>query len=258
MTGGNEQRCDIHQLLEQTFEFAVLGDVHGNLGRVQEAVSIASESGIKFIIQLGDFGFWEHTNEGLRYLRGVNDVLKEHDMFLAFIDGNHENHDLLADYNPNESLEPIRIRSRIYHLPRGCFLQVGNGVNVMAVGGAFSIDRRYRTKHVSWWPQETITEADLEKACRYPVGSIDVLLCHEAPQEVWNVVISGYQIPESANQRRLISRIMQRYKPEFVFHGHYHQYHRTNVDSSVVVGLAGDGQPMSQNLTFIDVRRMNR
>ena len=64
------------------------------------------------------------------------------------------------------------IRSRIIHVLRGEVLSL-KGKRIFCFGGAFSIDRAYRTLNKSYWKEEVPSEEDYEngnknlKACDY-------------------------------------------------------------------------------------------
>ena len=43
----------------------LLGDTHGNTGFVlHQVIPAAKAAGVKWIYQVGDFGYWEHTTDG--------------------------------------------------------------------------------------------------------------------------------------------------------------------------------------------------
>ncbi len=79
-----------------------------------------------------------------------------------FIDGNHENFDVLNTYPVEEYKggKVHRIRSKVFHLMRGEVFNI-DGYKFFTMGGGFSHDVNYRTEHKNWWKDEicTIEEA---------------------------------------------------------------------------------------------------
>lgn len=242
----------------------LLGDSHGNLGFMSRAVQVAYEQEAQAIIQLGDFGVWDHVPKGVRFLDGVNAILEEHQMSMVFIDGNHENFDSLERYPLDEGgFRPVR--QNILHAPRGHRFEV-DGVRFLAFGGAHSIDgpggppwwqqargpldqktvaQGPRGKVVlekgkdlgSWWPQELITQEQVDAVSPHHV---DVLLSHDCPAGIKIPGINGY--PAGDEQRRLLREVMDKVQPQLVVHGHYHKFHHGRLDNGEtnVVGLAAD------------------
>lgn len=82
-----------------------------------------------------------------------------------FIDGNHENHDLLDSYPVEEwnGGKVHKISDSIIHLMRG---QVFNicGQRFFTMGGAVSTDKWHRTEGVSWWARELPSNEEYEEA----------------------------------------------------------------------------------------------
>ena len=58
-----------------------------------------------------------------------------------------------------------RIRPHILHLLRGQIFTL-EGKTFLALGGAESTDKAFRREGVSWWPQESVTLADVEEGMR--------------------------------------------------------------------------------------------
>jgi hypothetical protein len=105
-----------------------------------------------YLIITGDFGGVWDGEEQDRY------ILKSYDQrpfTTLFIDGNHENHDLLDKY-PVEKWNGgkiHRISDSVIHLMRGQVFEL-DGVKIFAMGGAESTDKMYRREGISWWSRE--------------------------------------------------------------------------------------------------------
>lgn len=213
----------------------IAGDTHGDINHLYWLAQKAHNTGVKEIWVLGDFGYWEHTFKGKDFLDGLNDtILVKFDLTLKFIDGNHENHDMLRAYMNDENEDwknPVQIRSRIFWLPRGYRFEI-EGVKILCVGGAFSIDKDGRTEGISWWATETISYSEAVRSCQG--GEVDVLLCHDAPyggplEEILSKTSIGYKLDEASKaNRHMLKSIVDNVKPSLILHGHFHyQYSGT-------------------------------
>jgi Icc-related predicted phosphoesterase len=217
----------------------LLGDVHGSTGWLKVAVRVAQELDVRCILQLGDFGFWPHYGSGKEFLRDANQLLNDADLFLWWVDGNHENHDWLADMTRDEG--GFWHLDRIVHIGRGARWE-WEGRTFLGCGGAYSIDKYYRREGESWWAGETITEADLRR-CEGP--SVDVLVTHDAPWGAANVmgpatVGDKDDYPESAANRRRVAALCDMVTPNLLVHGHYHHRNSTLYKGTMVEGFGRD------------------
>ena len=105
-----------------------------------------------YVIICGDFGgVWNNSNEELYWQKW----LKEKNFTTLFVDGNHENFDLLEKYEIKEwnGGNVQLINDSIIHLMRGQIYNI-QGLNFFVMGGAESIDKHHRIEGKSWWRQE--------------------------------------------------------------------------------------------------------
>ena len=56
-----------------------------------------------------------------------------------------------------------QVDEHIFHILRGEILTL-EGKTFFCLGGACSIDKMYRTPHISWWPEEEINKHDIDNA----------------------------------------------------------------------------------------------
>lgn len=226
-----------------------LGDVHGNVNHMMRIFEIAEAEEVDEIIQVGDFGYWEHTKEGVAFLDVVADNTP---CPVRFIDGNHDNHPLLwGKYQEYGGRSVVRLRPHYANKPsftrdmkpviqyqkRGSvrgYSNSGRGLTMQFVGGAFSIDLRWRQKanrrgNECWWPEEMITDEEVlhaqEAACWF--DSIDVLVAHDVPSgaplgRLTNLTLSKELEAEARRNRRQLLEIVRAVRPKFLIHGHYH------------------------------------
>lgn len=233
----------------------LLGDTHGNTEHLAKAAKIAKRNGVDRIIQLGDFGFLFRENR----LKSVENTLKQFGSIpLIWLDGNHENFDMLAELGATpQDDEPTQLTPLVTYSPRG-YVWDFDGVTFMTMGGAFSVDYEHRTLGVSLWHQETITYADVEKACGR--GPVDVLLTHDAPEMPENLYAmmirmgfdrDGYKTDASSKSNRIaVTAVMQAVEPALLVHGHFHHRYNDKLANTIIVGL---GRDTMGNLSWVIV-----
>ncbi len=204
----------------------VAGDTHGNTRWTCHLAALAVANGCELVVQVGDFGYFPRVSEGERFLDDVDAAFAAAGLELWFIDGNHDDHAALAVHRG--STEPVAIRDRIVHLPRGCRLQLG-GLQFGFLGGAFSVDWRDRRIGQDWWPTEAIDRSDVE---RIGTAALDVLVTHDAPGGVH--FHSGWRLPpddqaRADENRALLAEVVAATHPQLVVHGHWHHAHDTEL-----------------------------
>lgn len=240
----------------------VAGDWHGNTRWAVSMVKQARELGIHEILHLGDFGIWPGGHE---YLADLHLALDEADIDLKFVDGNHEDHDvLLALIGMSKSLDEtstIPFTSRITWLPRGHRWQ-RDGRTWLALGGAASVDRAVRIEGQTWWPQEVISDAQEEMVI---AGSrADVMITHDCPSKVTHSFATPppwwdeRDLAKSDAHRERLQRIVDKVQPSYLMHGHLHRCYQRTCDFGYgdvqVTGLACDG--MDGNCAVLDTVTM--
>lgn len=218
----------------------VAGDTHGNLAWCTKLCSIAREQGCTTVLQVGDFGYWPHVQWGQKFLVALEKRAKQSGVTIYWIDGNHENHDVLRDL-PRAGDGFVDISERIRHIPRG-HRWTWEGVRFGALGGAFSIDWRQRTLGYSWWPGELVQPEDVEALGSDP---LDVLVTHDVPAGV--TMVSSFVLPPLDEEmgrrvRTLVRKAVDVTRPQLVLHGHWHQRASNLLDGVRVEGLAADVQ----------------
>lgn len=211
------------------------------------------------VLHTGDFGYHFADLDLDAFQRSAERV----GMKIMFVDGNHENFDRLLSY-PIDPVSGVRmLRPDVWHLPRG-FRWTWSGLRFLALGGAPSVDKAWRREGLSWWTQETITDADAYRAVEG--GRADIMVCHDTP--------AGYDIPgllpegtfpaqayvEAAEHRRLLRRIVDEVQPKFLWHGHYHSFYQDTVPLSeealLVTGLNCNGSPPGENIHVVDLQAL--
>jgi Icc-related predicted phosphoesterase len=201
------------------------GDTHCDLPFALSVVDKAVKENCEKIIVCGDFGLWEHKKHGLEFTTKLSEALVKNNIDLLFVDGNHENFNLLQLYhNESDGSGIAQIKPNIKHISRGTVFEIDN-LTFMGFGGSFSIDRTHRKLNESYWPQEEITDDDYNRALDIAGNTeIDILITHDGPINPLSSAGIGNEkdIPQAAIQRQYIADLVKVIQPTALFHGHYH------------------------------------
>ena len=196
-----------------------------NLDWLIELAEIARAQRCEAIVQLGDLGFFPRRRFGRLFLAGVELLLERMNLRLFFLEGNHDDLDALWRTKLPLVGGFAAVGERVFYLRRGQRFR-WHGVRFLAVGGAHSLDRGWRlqieqTPRTLWWPEETLSDADVARACRG--GRVDVLLAHDCPAGVAIPGIDTAAVVETELNRRQLARIVGAVRPVHgLYHAHYH------------------------------------
>lgn len=141
----------------------VTGDVHRT--EIDKFINFANNhkdlTKEDYLIVAGDFGAIWDANEDSQILNLYNDF----PWTTLWVDGNHENFDLLEQYDSEEWHGGLvqRNNKSVIHLMRGQVYTIDN-VTLFTMGGAASIDKAYRVEGKSWWKQEMPSNEELDIA----------------------------------------------------------------------------------------------
>ena len=204
----------------------VTGDLHGEndawklSGKNPDADKLKNLTKNDYLIICGDFGMiWDGSATDRWWL----DWLEKKPYSTLFIDGNHENFDLLEQYPVTEwnGGRVQQIRPGILHLMRGQMFTI-EGLRFFAMGGAQSHDREYRREGVSWWPQELPVPAEIDAARAVLEANgwqTDFVLTHSLPSSVQNDFFKGF---ETNRLTDFFDELADRLTYRTWFSGHYH------------------------------------
>lgn len=228
-----------------TTKILFAGDIHGNEDHAEWLFKHASANGVTHIISCGDFGYWVHFRFGKKFINRVAHLAEQNNIRFYWVDGNHENHDILDDLVRKHGADsPIPTPNEwLRYIPRGCRFTIGDKT-IMGYGGAYSVDWKQRVAGHTWWTQELINEYHLETI---PAEKVDILVTHEAPLGL--EISYKDQIPVSVRQRELVSEIVEKVQPDYHFCGHHHTRATWNVGDTLVNVLGRD--TMEEDSVFI-------
>ena len=158
----------------------ITGDTHGDFTRFQSPI-LKKATANDFLIVCGDFGFfWDDSKKEQKIRRKIEDL----NYTVCFVDGCHENFDLLEKYPTQEWNGGTArvIAPNLVHLMRG---QVYNicGKKIFTFGGGHSQDFEFRTAE-NWWEREQPTYQEIVAAAetlKKHDNTVDYIITHEPP-----------------------------------------------------------------------------
>lgn len=174
----------------------ITGDTHGDID-FHKLSSIGFPIGSTltkddYVIICGDFGgLWSGDNRDNFMLNWY----KSKPWTTLFIDGNHENFDLLNAY-PVEKWnggKVHKINDSVIHLMRGQVFTI-NGKKFFTMGGAASVDKWHRVEGRSWWKEEMPSRAECEEGLdnlEAHNNKVDYIISHSCSNEMLDYLSKG-------------------------------------------------------------------
>lgn len=179
----------------------VAGETHGKfdaLSKFSKGDEGKFLSKNDYVIVPGDFGVWHKT---LNEIKKLDSTLN---FKLLFLDGNHEHYKLLNSF-PEKQFCGGKVHDvyGVYHLCRGEVYKLpieGDCITIAVCGGGDSKDKNMRVEGVTWFPEETISNEDVENLF-YNVKNhtkIDYFISHSLSAEIkseWNYKLINSMFP---------------------------------------------------------------
>lgn len=162
----------------------VTGDMHGVASRFDEPALRKLRGGDTLII-CGDFGFlWNGSKDEINVLK----KLSKKRYNICFIDGTHENFDMLGKLKVKmwNGGKVHQISDNIFHLMRGQVFTI-DGKKIFTMGGGESPDIDIRFEMNTWSEKEIPTRAELVEGVenlQKNHAKIDIVISHEPPAKI--------------------------------------------------------------------------
>lgn len=204
----------------------ITGDIHGSIDihkfstscfKMQKELTRSD-----YVIICGDFGLvWSNSAEEKYWLKWLD----EKPWTTLWIDGNHENFDLLKEY-PVEDWKDGKIQKitpNIMHLCRGSVFDI-DGTRIFAFGGAESHDKQYRKLGHSIWKEELPSQEEMETGRKNleAVGwKVDIVVTHSLPLHIQEHWFQDMNYGKNA-LLEYFDEIDERLTFRHWFSGHYH------------------------------------
>jgi len=204
----------------------VTGDTHRKIDS-DKVFNTTKVKNNDYLIIAGDFGFvWYNEEDRKGFYEDIRllDNLNKLGFTILFIDGNHENFDMLSNfpYKNHFGGKVQVLRPNVFHLCRGELYKI-EGKRIFTFGGAVSIDKNLRVEGHSWWSQEVpkysefLHGHDTLDKCG---NKVDYVITHCAPTRVLYYLDATYR-EDSVTQGldTFVDRVEFR---KWIF-GHYHK-----------------------------------
>lgn len=229
----------------------ITGDIHGgttisklNSTNFPEGKYLTEKD---IVIITGDFGMpWHSSGPNHEKEKKVLKWLSDKKWTTLFVDGNHENFDLLSSL-PTEKrygAEVGVVQDRVYHLKRGNVYEI-EGRKVLAIGGATSTDKEWRQAYLEetgnkiWWEEEILSaeeEINILRAIKQP---INIIISHTAPSRSVLELLTKYPVDKLYDRLRIedpvavfLDKVRSFAKFQKWFCGHMHMDYLT-IDEAV-------------------------
>ncbi len=199
-------------------------DIHGHirLDRLKELLQPYAVTSNDYLIILGDAGIvWSDTEH-----KEVQSFYESLPLTTLFVDGNHENFDLLETYPVVDYLggSAHKISDKIFHLMRGEIYTI-DGKTFFTFGGGFSLKKLTNSSPVNVWeremPNETEYQDGLKNLTKYNF-KVDYILSHVAPRKIaydmWIPLID-----QEIELNNYLEEVRKRTTFKKWFFGHHHK-----------------------------------
>ena len=163
-------------------------------------------------------GVWDESNEEKYWIKWLN----KKSFTTIFIDGNHENFDLLKSFPTIDfyGAAAHKISDSIFHIKRGEVFEI-ECIRFFAFGGASSHDKEYRTEGKNWWKEELPSADEIEHARKKLESvnyTVDYIITHCVANKVQHKIANYEENILIAFFEELVDKA--NYKKWFF--GHYH------------------------------------
>jgi Icc-related predicted phosphoesterase len=254
----------------------IVGDTHGNIEWLRKYIfPVAMTVKANVIVVVGDYGAWEHTEAGRLFMNRVDLLAAKARTPLYWLHGNHDkwSHTMKTYGHLRDADGFVRVRENVFYIPQGHCWTWG-GTSLRSFGGAYSVDKSWRVqaekdahykivrqarslastsvlgtddipdqRGTLWFPEEEMTDADMEQLLLDDFATKDIVLSHDKPMSAkpgWNRKDFAVCVP---NQLRL-DRALRVHKPKLWIHGHLHYHYVDELNGqdfrTTVVGLEPD------------------
>jgi len=226
----------------------ITGDCHGEYGRfgIENFPQQEFLTRDDYVIVTGDFGYWNRSSEQEQW----RNWLAQKSFTILFVDGNHENFDMLSELPTEEwrGGKIHKIADNIFHLMRGQIFDIAEK-KFFTMGGAASHDIQdgildpnapdfldeyrwmalsgamFRVLRKSWWPEEMPSESDFEEAeinlLKFG-NSVDYIVSHDCPDSVLDL-LGGGMYTQNELTHWFEERIENKVRFSGWFFGHHHE-----------------------------------
>lgn len=217
----------------------VTGDTHGDIDFLKLHIFAENHPELSrddYVIIAGDFGgIWSEFT-----MDRTLTLYEKLPFTVLFVDGNHENFDILNSFPIEEwrGGKIHRIRPNIIHLMRGQVFTL-EGKTIFTFGGATSIDKFMRRENISWWEAELPTGKEVEEGIsnleKYN-NQVDYIITHSCDERTlyYPPLKDPYQSMKIFPENRILSIFADTVKFKHWYFGHFHMDAQLNEEKTVL------------------------
>lgn len=213
-------------MLEINGTVLLIGDIHGEVPTLRWIAKTRHISDCSIIL-LGDTGLG-FGNVKQDYLYS-NKIWEKRDIHLYLIRGNHDDPSFWLD---KEKREAFNKENSHVTLLEDQIIKI-NGFDYLVLGGATSIDKRYRKVNKTWWPDEHM---DYTTEYLSPDTKVTGILSHVGPVPLSAQPLGDHWFENASTlkqdlafEKQFINNVIDIIKPSKWFYGHYHITESFNV-----------------------------
>lgn len=146
---------------------------------------------------------------------------------VLFVDGNHENFDLLKSFPVEEwnGGKVHKLSNTLIHLMRGQVFQI-EGYTFFTFGGGLSIDKAFREPGISWWSDELPTDEEIEEGLKNLAkydNKVDFVLTHDCPTSLEKLVsLYTWKPIQHVKSNEALEKCKEGLSFTHWYFGHYH------------------------------------
>ena len=204
--------------------FYIVSDIHGHirLPWLKEELNKYSINKSDYLIITGDAGIcWDSIEN-----KSVMDYYNSLPCHTLFVDGNHENFDILYRYPVINYMggKVHKISEKIYHLMRGELFTIGSK-KLFCFGGGFSAKVLTNSSPIYVWKEELPSKDEYENGLNNLKNNsynVDIILSHSAP--ISEVINNGFaHYPNDNELLEYLENIKNKTIYNHWYYGHYHK-----------------------------------
>nr|WP_243207058.1 metallophosphoesterase [Mediterraneibacter hominis] len=207
-----------------------------------------------YVIICGDFGIWDDSKREKYNLDWLEDKL----FTTLFVDGNHENYDILDNLPVSEwhNGKVHFLRPSVIHLMRGKIYDI-SGKTFFTFGGASSHDirdgvleigdprikkwrydysKQFRINHVSWWERELPSEEEMQNGwdnLEKSNNKVDFIVTHSPCTSLLRMMDSNPTIYQTDRLTDYLQKIKEAIDYRKWFFGHMHVNQNFDSEKSI-------------------------
>ena len=191
-----------------------------------------------YVIICGDVGIvWNENSKEDKYWQKW---LNQKTFTTLFVDGNHDNHELLNSYAVTEwnDGKVHFINENVIHLMRGQVFNIDNK-KIFTMGGAESIDKNNRKPGISWWPGEMPSYQEYEEGLdnldknNWKVDYVITHTCSNIMFEELSKYMIGCQ-KYTTNLNKYFDLLEGKLEFKHWFFGHFHEDEKMDDKHTVI------------------------